>query len=347
MPSVLAPDWLGQRVVVRRRSPEPSGPALTDALGDLTGLTESHVTVDTRTGPVTFERRDVVLARLVRPSTAAQLGLEAVAAQGWRAAVTRTTADGWLLRADGGWTGRANSALPLRTARRPLADVLEEVTDWYAGHGLPARIQVPLPAGAALDRALDQLGWSQVEDVAVLTTRLDLLLTRAARRGARPGRTVDADADADPDADPDADADLDVAWTALPDEAWLAAYHYRGGPLPAGAAALLGRHERAAFFRVREPGGPDRPVRAIARAVVDDGWLGLTAVEVAPAVRRRGVATRIVGAAAAWAVALGAQRCYLQVSEDNTAALAFYARLGLHRHHAYRYRVAPQPAPIR
>jgi GNAT superfamily N-acetyltransferase len=51
-------------------------------------------------------------------------------------------------------------------------------------------------------------------------------------------------------------------------------------------------------------------------------------VVVADWARRRGVGRRLVHAALAWARERGATRCQLLADRENTAALAFYARLG-------------------
>jgi ribosomal protein S18 acetylase RimI-like enzyme len=39
-----------------------------------------------------------------------------------------------------------------------------------------------------------------------------------------------------------------------------------------------------------------------------------------------------------WAAGIGARGVYLQVEADNDAALALYARRGLHVAHSYHYR---------
>ena len=43
-----------------------------------------------------------------------------------------------------------------------------------------------------------------------------------------------------------------------------------------------------------------------------------------PAARRRGVAGRLLGAGLARAAAAGARRCFLEVAEDNAAAISLY-----------------------
>ncbi len=100
---------------------------------------------------------------------------------------------------------------------------------------------------------------------------------------------------------------------------------------------MLTRHDRAGFASVTLDG----EIAAIGRGVIDDEWLGVSAVEVAPDLRRRGLATAVMQALWRWGAAAGAQRCYVQVSSDNTAAVALYERLGYWRHHDYRYRQDP------
>ena len=83
---------------------------------------------------------------------------------------------------------------------------------------------------------------------------------------------------------------------------------------------------------------------AIGRVAAAAGWAGLTAIEVAPEHRRRGLATVITATLAARALAHGARRLYLQVEEGNEAARVLYRRLGFTAHHEYHYRVAPDGA---
>ena len=78
-----------------------------------------------------------------------------------------------------------------------------------------------------------------------------------------------------------------VELAAEPDEAWLARYHYRGQEgLPPIALRVLTSAPWQAFASVRAAG----QAIAIGRVAVADGWAGLTAIEVDPAHRRRGLA---------------------------------------------------------
>lgn len=239
--------------------------------------------------------------------------LESVAAVGWRGLDTDRLGD-WLLRAAGGWTGRANSVLPLGDPGLPLDAALDRTSAWYRERGLPPRFQVPLPVGGELDAALEARGWALVNPSHVMTGAVETVLAALTERRDLPP----------------------VALADAPTDDWLAAYHYRGGSLPDVAAAVLVNADAPVFASVVEGG---RTV-AIGRAVVDEGWMGLTAMEVDPGVRRRGLGRHLLRGLLAWA--RGRATCtYLQVAGENAAAIALYRSVGYAHHHDYRYRVAP------
>ena len=123
-----------------------------------------------------------------------------------------------------------------------------------------------------------------------------------------------------------------------PADEWMDAYHYRGGTgVPPVARAVLTGSDRPGFAIVRSGG----TAIAIARASIDAGWVGVTAVEVDGARRRQGLARHVMHGVLTWAARLGARDSYLQVSDDNAAALALYAGLGYAEHHRYSYLLAP------
>lgn len=70
----------------------------------------------------------------------------------------------------------------------------------------------------------------------------------------------------------------------------------------------------------------------------------LHALEVAPALRRRGVGRAVMHSAAAWAAGEGAEWLSLAVTEANAPARALYEALGFARAGGYHYRTAPAPS---
>jgi len=304
-------DWVGRRVVVRH-SGESAEPPYHDIVGELVEITATHAVVRRADGEgrrLPLDR--VVAAKVVTASTRDILATEEVCARGWRAIDTRWSR-GWLLRADHGFTRRANSALPLRPIQGSLDEVVAAAHDWYGARGLPVLVSCPLPARQALDDALADRGFSAPVDVDVMVAALPAV---------------------PPPTEP-------VEIAPVPSADWLAGYHYRGAAeVPDYGRAILTRHDRVGFATVRRGGA----VAGVARGAVDGDWLGVTAVEVDPRVRRTGVATSLLGALRDWAVREhGASRSYVQVETTNDAAIRLYAGLGYWHHHVYRYRIDPR-----
>lgn len=255
--------------------------------------------------------------------------LEEAAADGWRG-TEEARLGGWRLRAADGFTGRANSALAVGDPGLPLPAAAAAVHRWYADRGLPTMISVAYPCDrpqqSDLDRFLAQAGWTVRPGAATVLTAPAATIARA------------APADLTTPATPPGPARVD--FDAEPDDAWLARYHYRGQPdLPPAARQVLRSAPWQAFGSLRENGA----TLAIGRVAVAHGWGGLTAIEVDPAHRRRGLARTLTAALGAQAAARGAHHLYLQVEDGNAPAHALYHRLGFTAHHGYHYRVAPGP----
>lgn len=249
------------------------------------------------------------------------ISLERAAAAHWQA-TEREWLGSWLLRGDGGFTGRANSALPLGDPGLPLARAVERVEAWYAARGLPAMIAIPGPAAGAepggdgapdpLDELLAARGWQVRSGAAVVMT------AQTAAVAATPAPPVP------------------VTFAGQPDDGWLGRYHYRGRELPAGAVRLLLSAPWQAFASVLIDGR----TAAVGRVSVAAGWGGLTAIDVAPEQRRAGLGTAVTSALVAQAARRGARQVFLQVEDGNTAARALYERCGFQVAHRYHYRVA-------
>ncbi|MFI0900178.1 GNAT family N-acetyltransferase [Streptomyces sp. NPDC020983] len=226
--------------------------------------------------------------------------LEAVASRAWPATETAALG-GWTLRAAGGFTRRANSALANGDPGMPLDDALAAVVRWYGERGTTPYVQ--LPDSSPFAAGLDARGWVREADTLVRTAPL-APLTRLPRTAA------------------------EVALSRTPDAGWLAAYH-RTGDLAEAALRVVSGGPSVWFAST--PG-------AIGRAVVDGRWVLFGAVEVIPERRRQGLATAVMGALARRAAEEGATAAYLQVEADNDAARRLYDGLGFTDHHGYHYR---------
>ncbi len=190
---------------------------------------------------------------------------------------------------------------------------LAVVEDFYARRERRALVQLlPARVHAALDAELASRGWEIDSPTDVLVADADTLRADARRPA-------------------------DVALSARPEAAWMAAWAQAEGRADADAhASMLGRIEPATAFALAGDGA------GVGFSVCERGWAGLYSIATAPWARRRGVARAIVAALAGWAAGKGARRIYLLVETDNDAALALYVSLGFRRSHGYHYRRAPE-----
>ena len=128
---------------LRYRLPPGSAPPLTDVIGHLVSVAP-EVEVRTKSGDVVVVARAAVVS--VRelshtPVRASEIrAVEYAAALAWPGLEQRWLG-GWFLRAGGGVTSRANSAVPLEFSAA-LAD-LDAIADWYAERDLPPWLALP------------------------------------------------------------------------------------------------------------------------------------------------------------------------------------------------------------
>ncbi|XVU24696.1 GNAT family N-acetyltransferase [Actinoplanes sp. CA-054009] len=313
---------VGHRVVVRRIvGVTPDRTLYTDALGELVDLTDTDLTIATAKGTVKVPLREVHRAKRVpparRPPARDVIDLELAANAAWPAP-TQARLGGWILRAAGGWTGRANSALAVGDPDRTLEAAVDAVAEWYEAHGQRPLINAPMPLAAPVNAALDARGWTSRPLTLVQTTLLTPLISRLETR-----------ADLPP-----------VELADTPGDDWYAMVAEHKGTLPAAAVRILTGVDEVVFAQVRDADGG---LLAVARgAVTDPGrWLGVSLLQTAPAARRRGIAQHVVRALALWATQHNSTRAYLQVEERNTPAVTLYGRIGFATHHTYLTREAP------
>ncbi|NHA68731.1 GNAT family N-acetyltransferase [Phycicoccus sp. CMS6Z-2] len=311
---------------MRHRLPVPdprSGATLTDAVGDLVHVDDEHLVVQTRHGENGIARADVVAVKEVPPTPSRRgaphralsaADLQRVMVGAWPP-VESEHLGGWLLRASGGFTQRANSVMTAGDPARPLPAALEEAEAWYARRGLPPAVTVFGPVG--LTAGADPLG-------ALLLERGYAPRVTTTTYTAAVAEVADSVA-ATPTAGPE------VTTTTALDDDWFAAYtRYREAPEQWARAVLTGSPEQV-FAAVRDGG----EVLALGRLGVAATWGGVAAMWTAPEARRRGLATAVLGALARAARERGVRSVHLQTDDDNDGAVAVYRRHGFAPHHAY------------
>lgn len=232
--------------------------------------------------------------------------VEVASAKSYLGHATQWTSNGqWLMRAGDGITKRTNSAVPLGPSAGFEPAPIAELMAFYASHNLPCVLLVPERIGnSALKLAHEHI---DVEKI-VMTRTLDDLS----------------------DIQPYLDDTLEVDISSEPTPAWLEFTDHVGTDLT--DASLV--DAPLAFFTAS--------AGAVLRATItesEDGtkWLGIACVKVSESARRQRLAARLVAAAMAWGAAEGAEKCYLQVSVGNDAAVALYEKLGMLEHHRHRY----------
>jgi len=303
------------------------------------------------------------------------VAFERIAAAHWRGTEEEWLGD-WLLRAAEGFTGRANSALPLGDPGLPPDEALDAVTRWYRDRELRPMIVIPTPTEPAdpstgppvasqpttgqpatgqsttgqSTTGQSTTGQSTTGQSATdqsitgqpATGPFGMLDRQLTERGwqTRQGPAYVMVADL-PLGTPAAalPPGREVRASAEPDDAWAARYHYRGQDyLPPVARKVLTSAPEQSFLSIRH----GETVLAIARLSLALGWAGITAVEVNQHHRRQGLGAAITAIACEQALPHGLSQAFLQVDVGNTAARALYERLGFRYSHRYHYRIAPE-----
>jgi ribosomal protein S18 acetylase RimI-like enzyme len=242
--------------------------------------------------------------------------LEQVAANAWIAQETEKLG-GWLLRANGGITRRANSVFPLGPPLIPLEDAIEKVIEYYKDRDLIPRFQMTdTSKPPELDRDLSDRGFSVGLQVEVHTAAINHLTKN--------------------------DPSLDVLVSNDITDSWMSVYSessgYDSSTMEIRRNLMKRTTLRKAFALVRI----DRDPAGVGFGVVEGKWLGLFNIAVHPTMRGRGVAVAVNTALAQWGHKQGARSAYLQVESENLPALKLYDRLGFQQIYTYWYRKLDQ-----
>lgn len=310
---------VGSRVVLRYRDEAGS---LTDALGDLLSFDHEAAVVRTRQGEVRVPRARIVTGKEVPPAprrpgaphrVIEPADLQEVMVSGMPP-LQSAWLGRWLLRAADGYTGRANSVLPLGDPDAPLAEAVAQVERWYADRSLIPMVQiygstVQAAYAAGLGRLLADAGWQSQRTTLVMTAASNVVVAATEQQP------------------------RDPRVTSRVDETWLSGATQREQDHASTLTAVLDRIQDARYVTLSTDRIPD----AIGRLALARGWAGIFAVHVQPARRRQGLARAAVGVLAREAQAAGARSIYLQVEESNEPAVELYSALGFQTHHEYAY----------
>lgn len=224
--------------------------------------------------------------------------LELRCADAWPALVDERLGQ-WRLRAAGGFTGRANSALTTGDPGVPMPEALATIAAFAARNGINPAAHVT--QGSETERRIREADWSLAEDHpggAVAT-----VLTGPLPDGETQGEVLDK-----------------------PSPQW---WELAVGEPTAAQRHVLGTGPLLGFGYVEGA--------AVVRGCIVDSTLHISRLSVRPELRRQGTAQRLMAALGAWARDRGAQGAVLQVAVHNEAAIRLYEGLGFTEHHRYAY----------
>jgi GNAT superfamily N-acetyltransferase len=222
----------------------------------------------------------------------------------------------WQLRANQGYTGRANS---VRTACAEPADApwLKLITDaeaFYRQRKLLPVFQIsPATAPANLDQILVERGYGISPLAEVWSADPAEVRDATARPGAL-GIVIERDS---------------------PDAAWLGCAPDEQGNQAKARDGIYRRVPSPRVFSTVVDG--NEPVARVLGAVHGGlGWIYRMAT--VSGHQRRGHATRLLNALAEWTLTNGGKTMCLQVMAGNLAARELYARAGFSKQYGYHYR---------
>lgn len=236
--------------------------------------------------------------------------IEQLSLDAWPASETLGDGD-WIMRFENGYSKRANSVTVLGGLDTDLDRRISACEELYRSRELRPIFRLPSFAESdAVDRALEKRGYEIVDPTNVMIRSLD---DTGAESGAIGEERIDD-------------------WLVL-HRRLLSDTRNRG-------------HHRRILENIRNPrlfaSLSHRERKAVCgMGVLDGKFFGLFDIVTDSAVRRQGLAARLVLGMHAWAREKGAATAYLQVIKSNEGAVALYEKLGYTTLYEYWYRVWP------
>ena len=239
--------------------------------------------------------------------------LEGLAARAHEALET-VRADGWLLRFSEGYSGRSNSVTVLRPSAGDVNQKIDFCEESYRARNLPCRFKLT-DADAGLGALLENRGYRTAKPTDVMT---------AALHGA-------------------AFPEIPVVFSDTPSEEWLRTWAAFEGIRDESRLEIFRRilekvQARPCYAAVMRDG----KIAACAASAAEKGYALIQYVVVDPECRRQGLGKAVCRALMAEAERRGARAAYLQVMQDNPAAIRLYQGLGFRKAYTYRYYSEPR-----
>lgn len=217
--------------------------------------------------------------------------------------------DNWDLRHADGFSRRGNSVYPRGPSEIDWASKLGYCDGWFRRRNLGLVLRLTPETEPGLDEALDSAGFTAEGRTNVMVASLD------------PNSSS---------AEPMSRSEL---WAEAAARLWQIE-----GDRKLAWLGILDRIDLPSDYRVW---ADDEGPHAVALGVVDGCWLGIFELIVAKSMRRQGIGERLLMELFAWGSGQGASSAYLQVVEENEAAIALYRSTGFERAYQYWYRRAP------
>jgi ribosomal protein S18 acetylase RimI-like enzyme len=300
---------IGQRFSIRLH--DPAG-----GYRDVVGHLKSATSLVNRKGQeISFDPEQIFVWREIvqRPTLAGKgapltlrvLELDQICNLTWPATENLENS-GWLMRAAGGVTNRANSVLPLvaNLEAGTLTDFAEKLLvaqEFYQKRNLPTIFQVALPTWQVLSDKLRSIG-------AVETIR---------------GNTMVADLTS---AKQNVPTGFEIAQANQVTDKWLELQ-----PTPGIEKILAGCS--ATYLTIIK----NSQTIATCRIALAKSWSSITRVYVHQDFRGQGLGKAITAAALEASFEQGATKALLQVEASNAIAIGIYESLGFNFHHEYSY----------
>lgn len=225
---------------------------------------------------------------------------------------------GWIIRSADGYTKRANSVSPLYGTEKSNQESIEELIRiceiYYSGNGLNTVFKMsPYTVPANLDSILDALGYRAIDESSVRLLHLDQL----------------------------PEPSLIAARQDFINDEWLGTVAQLNNLTVRQKDITRNMLQRSTlqqgFFTLYQD---DSPV-ACGLGVIQNEYVGLYDIVTDMNHRRNGFGMQLLLNILHWGISAGAKYSFLQVVQQNDAAIGLYTKLGYREIYKYWYRMKP------